>query len=130
LAIAFVQRDKRPQAKAMLLITLACAATFLVIKYFEYAHKFHDGLLPGKFFTNTEFTAPNAALFFSLYFVMTGLHGLHVVIGMITIGWIYWRLCKGDFNAHNYGAVEFTGLYWHIVDLIWIFLFPLLYLIS
>jgi len=91
LAIAFVQRDKRQLAKGMLLITLACATTFLVIKYFEYAHKFHDGLLPGKFFTNTEFHAPNAALFFSLYFVMTGLHGLHVLIGMGCIGWIYWR---------------------------------------
>ena len=130
LAIAFVQRDKKDLAKKMLWITLACAATFLVIKYFEYSHKIHDGLLPGKFFTNKTMQAPNAALFFSLYFVMTGLHGLHVVIGMACIGWILWRLSKGDFSSHNYGAVEFTGLYWHIVDLIWIFLFPLLYLIT
>jgi cytochrome c oxidase subunit III len=130
LAIAYVQRGKRDLAKWMLWLTLACAAMFLVIKYFEYSHKIHDGLLPGKFFTNTEFKAPNAALFFSLYFVMTGLHGIHVLIGMGAILWILKRLYSGDFNEHNYGAVEFTGLYWHIVDLIWIFLFPLLYLVT
>lgn len=130
LSIAYVQRGKRDLAKTMLLITLACAATFLVIKYFEYSHKIHDGLLPGKFFNNHELKSPNAALFFSLYFVMTGLHGIHVLIGMGAIIWILWRLNRGDFSEHNYGAVEFTGLYWHIVDLIWIFLFPLLYLIT
>jgi cytochrome c oxidase subunit III len=129
LAIAFIQRDQPGKTKAMLAITFLCACIFLVIKYFEYSHKFHDGLFPGKYFANTHFTAPNAALFFSLYFVMTGLHGLHVLIGMACIAWIYIRVNRGDFNSHKYGAVEFVGLYWHIVDLIWIFLFPLLYLV-
>jgi cytochrome c oxidase subunit 3 len=129
LSIAFIQRNERQKCKAMLIITFLCACTFLVIKYFEYSHKFHDGLLPGKFFTNHELKAPNAALFFSFYFVMTGLHGFHVLVGMACIAWIYWRVSRGEFNSHQYGAVEFVGLYWHIVDLIWIFLFPLLYLV-
>lgn len=130
LAIAFIQRDEVKKSKQMLLVTFLCACTFLVIKYFEYSHKIHLGILPGKFFTATGFESPNIALFFSLYFTMTGLHGLHVLIGMACIAWIYWRMNRGDFNARQFGAVEFVGLYWHIVDLIWIFLFPLLYLIS
>lgn len=131
LAIAFVQRDNTRMAKRMLEITFLCAFTFLVIKYFEYSHKIHDGLLPGKFFHNAEMTAKfyNSALFFSLYFMMTGLHGLHVLIGMGAILWIYRRIGKGMYNSRKFGAVEFVGLYWHIVDLIWIFLFPLLYLV-
>jgi cytochrome c oxidase subunit III len=131
LGIAYIQRDKPTQAKRMLWITLLCAATFLMIKYFEYSAKFHHHLLPGKFFANAELTEkfPNIAMFFSFYFVMTGIHGLHVLIGMGLILWIIHRINRGDFNSHQYGAVEFVGLYWHIVDLIWIFLFPLLYLV-
>ena len=72
----------------------------------------------------------NAHLFFGLYFLMTGLHGIHVVIGMIVILWLMWRLQRGDFTKRHYAAVECGGLYWHIVDVIWIFLFPLWYLIA
>lgn len=131
LAIAMVQRDRPNAAKRLLEVTFLCACMFLVIKYFEYSHKIHDGLLPGKFFHNQEVLAkaPNAALFFSLYFVMTGLHGLHVLIGMGAIAWVYLKINKGFYNSHKFGGVEFVGLYWHIVDLIWIFLFPLLYLV-
>lgn len=113
----------------MLAITFLCATTFLVIKFFEYKAKFEHGLLPGKFFHGEGFEATNAALFYSFYFVMTGIHGLHVLIGMALIAWIYVRMKRGDFNSHKFGPVEFVGLYWHIVDLIWIFLFPLLYLV-
>jgi cytochrome c oxidase subunit III len=129
LAIAYIQRDDQRKSKLMLLLTFAFACVFLVIKYFEYAEKIHHGILPGHFFTSTDFTAANAALFFSFYFVMTGLHGIHVLIGMGAIAWVYWRMNRGHFNSRKFGAVEFVGLYWHIVDLIWIFLFPLLYLV-
>ncbi len=129
LAINAIQRDKPELAKKMLAFTFLCACTFLCIKFFEYSHKFHEGLLPGKFYSNTELKAPNAALFFSFYFVMTGIHGIHVLIGMACIAWIYIRVNRGDFDSHHYNAVEFVGLYWHIVDLVWIFLFPLLYLV-
>lgn len=72
----------------------------------------------------------NAHLFFGLYFLMTGLHGIHVLIGMVVIGWLMWRLHRGDFTRQYYAPVECGGLYWHIVDVIWIFLFPLWYLIA
>lgn len=129
LAIAFIQRDDRQKSKLMLVITFLCACTFLVIKFFEYKEKFHHGLLPGNFFHGEGFKAANAPLFYSFYFVMTGLHGLHVLIGMGAIAWVYLRMSKGEFNSRQFAPVEFVGLYWHIVDLIWIFLFPLLYLV-
>lgn len=129
LAIAYIQRDQRGKSKAMLLITFACACVFLFIKYLEYSEKIHHGILPGDFFTNKEFKSPNVALFYSFYFVMTGLHGLHVLIGMGAIAWVFFRMNRGEFDSHKFAPVEFVGLYWHIVDLIWIFLFPLLYLV-
>ena len=72
----------------------------------------------------------NAHLFFGLYFLMTGLHGIHVLVGMVVLLWLMWRLKRGDFNKQYYAPVECGGLYWHIVDVIWIFLFPLWYLIA
>jgi len=77
-----------------------------------------------------EHRPANAHLFFGLYFLMTGLHGIHVIIGMIVLLWLMWRLQRGDFTKRYYSAVECGGLYWHIVDVIWIFLFPLWYLIA
>jgi len=71
----------------------------------------------------------NLHIFFGIYFVMTGLHGVHVIAGMILIGWLLRRAIRGDFGTRNYTAVDLGGLYWHLVDLVWIFLFPLLYLI-
>lgn len=130
LAIAFIQRNQQGKSKLMLAITFLCACVFLVIKYFEYSEKIHHGILPGHFFASTDFKSANVALFYSFYFVMTGIHGLHVLIGMGAIAWIFIRMQKGHFNARKFAAVEFVGLYWHIVDLIWIFLFPLLYLVT
>jgi len=101
-----------------------------VVKYFEYTHKFHDGLLPGGFFHNTELTTPKAPLFFSLYFLMTGLHGVHVLIGMGLIAWMVKRSLKNEFSPQFYTPVELVGFYWHFVDLVWIYLFPLLYLVG
>jgi cytochrome c oxidase subunit 3 len=71
----------------------------------------------------------NIHIFFGIYFVMTGLHGIHVLAGMIMLAWLLVRATRGDFGTRNYTAVDLGGLYWHLVDLIWIFLFPLLYLI-
>jgi cytochrome c oxidase subunit 3 len=72
----------------------------------------------------------NTQLFFSIYFLMTGLHGIHVLAGMAVIGWVLWRAQKGHFGPDYFNPVDFVGLYWHVVDLVWIFLFPLLYLIA
>ena len=113
-----------------LLLTLGFAAGFLVVKFFEYSHKFHDGLLPGRLFTYAGGGPPQQAMFFGFYFVMTGLHGFHVVVGMGLISWIMLRASRGEFSSAYYTPVDLVGLYWHLVDLIWIYLFPLLYLVS
>ena len=114
-----------------LILTLCCAGIFLVVKYFEYSHKIHDGLLPGKFFNYKEHPSPpNQHVFFSFYFMMTGLHGFHILGGMGSMIWLLIGAIKGKYNANYYTPVDLIGLYWHLVDLIWIYLFPLLYLIQ
>ncbi|MBI5542667.1 MAG: cytochrome c oxidase subunit 3 family protein, partial [Deltaproteobacteria bacterium] len=130
LGVRAAQRSKTRQTAAFLALTLAFAATFLVIKAFEYQHKLHEGLLPGAYFTAQGFTYPAAKIFFGLYFMMTGIHGLHVVIGMGLITWVLVRSLRGQFSSRYYSPVESVGLYWHLVDLIWIYLFPLLYLVG
>ncbi len=182
-----------------IVVTILCACTFMGIKYVEYNHKFHDGLLPGKRFAPTHvawetepfkakypeaakaaeqlvilglapktddndpkaaqrdfartlpdkakmplvhaglvnpasgdvtMAPPNrTATFFGIYFFMTGLHGLHVLIGIGVWIWLLIRATKGVFNENYFGPIDFAALYWHLVDLIWIYLFPLLYLI-
>jgi len=109
--------------------TFVFACAFLIVKYFEYTEKFHHGLLPAPWFS-AEGIFENTHLFYGIYFVLTGLHGLHVLIGMGLIAWILIRGARGEFYADYYTPVEMVGLYWHLVDLIWIFLFPLLYLIG
>jgi cytochrome c oxidase subunit 3 len=131
LAVTSTQRGQRDRAILFLVFTFLLACCFLVVKYFEYTHKFHDGLLPGGFFTNHELKEyTKAPLFFSLYFLMTGLHGIHVLIGMGLIAWMLKRTAQREFSPHFYTPVELVGFYWHFVDLIWIFLFPLLYLVG
>jgi cytochrome c oxidase subunit 3 len=88
------------------------------------------GLLPGYYMTNAELPSPDQAhIFFGIYFLMTGLHGIHVVIGMIVLIWLFYRTYNNEFNPQYYSPLEIGGLYWHLVDVIWIFLFPMLYLI-
>jgi cytochrome c oxidase subunit 3 len=130
LAVRAAQQTRRGLTVGLLAVTIALAFTFLVIKYFEYSHKFHDGLLPGRFFTAQGFEHAEAAIYFGLYFMMTGIHGVHVLIGIALITWVLLRARKGHFSSRYYAPVEGVGLYWHLVDLIWIYLFPLLYLIG
>jgi cytochrome c oxidase subunit 3 len=130
LAVRAAQRTKRSETVNMLFVTFLLAGCFLVVKYFEYTHKIHDGLLPGAMFSAQGFATQHAGVFFAIYFVMTGIHGLHVVIGMGLILWILIRAHRGDFSSRYYAPVEGVGLYWHLVDLIWIYLFPLLYLVG
>ena len=130
LSIRCAQTGNIGGVKLNLLLTLACAATFLVVKYFEYSHKIHEGLLPGYHFTVDAPNADQLHWFFGIYFMMTGLHGIHVVIGMIVLTWVLVRVMRGELGQHYYLPLELGGLYWHLVDLIWIFLFPLLYLVG
>jgi cytochrome c oxidase subunit III len=205
-----VRNAQLAQKKALMLnivITIACACTFMCVKYVEYAHKYHDGLLPGHNFQPKEQiwelksfrdrhpeaaeyaeklakldekkpapAAPGAEaakgeagkadklerpteeelepllaagligprsldpsahisrprmahVFFGIYFFMTGLHGFHVLIGIGIWIWMLVKAAKNEFGATYFGPIDFTALYWHLVDLIWIYLFPLLYLI-
>ena len=82
------------------------------------------------YYTFTGIEGTNPHIFFSVYFVMTGLHGIHVIAGIGVIAWLIVRTSKNHFSPEYYTPIEMTGLYWHLVDLIWIFLFPLLYLIG
>lgn len=130
LAIHAAQQNKKHWVVANLVITICCAATFLVVKYFEYSHKIHAGLLPGHYFTNGVLPQPDEVhIFFGVYFLMTGLHGIHVVLGMAVLLWLLYRTLRNEFGPQFYAPLELGGLYWHLVDVIWIFLFPLLYLI-
>ena len=113
-----------------LLLTMALGLTFLVIKGFEYAHKFHEHHVPGP---NFQFEGPHARqveIFLYLYFAMTGLHALHMVIGFGLLSVIAWMAYKRRFSPDWFAPVEMSGLYWHFVDIVWIFLFPLLYLVD
>ena len=131
LAIHAAQQNKTRFVVINLLLTIACAIAFLIVKYFEYSHKFHLGLLPGIYFTNAMLPSPDEVhIFFGIYFLMTGLHGIHVLIGVGLLTWLLLRVIKGDFSSQYYMPLELGGLYWHLVDVIWIFLFPLLYLIA
>jgi cytochrome c oxidase subunit 3 len=129
LAIHFVRVGLNRTALLMLGATILFALAFLVIKYFEYSHKFHEGTLPGRFYTYEGLRTEGAPMFFSVYFLATGLHGFHVVVGMCVLLWVAFHVARGRFSPRYYTPVELGGLYWHLVDLIWIFLYPLLYLI-
>lgn len=130
LAIRMMQVNNKGLTVLFLVLTLAFAFVFLVVKYLEYSHKIELGQLPGNLYTFTGVEGNNPHIFFSIYFMMTGLHGIHVLIGIIVIGWILKRTLKNEFSSEYYTPIEMTGLYWHLVDMIWIFLFPLLYLIG
>ncbi|MFC1555875.1 cytochrome c oxidase subunit 3 family protein [candidate division KSB1 bacterium] len=130
LAIRSMQLSRTKQTLLFLATTFILACVFLVVKYFEYSHKFHLGQLPGAYYTYTGIEGANPHIFFSIYFTMTGLHGFHVLAGMSVIAWMFVRTLRNEFSAEYYTPIEITGLYWHLVDLIWIFLFPLLYLIG
>jgi cytochrome c oxidase subunit 3 len=130
MAVHSAATNKQKALIRYLLVTLACAGIFLVVKAFEYHHKWEEGLLPGMFYSHKGDHVPNQFMFFSFYFMMTGLHGLHVIGGMVAITWTLLKARKGVFNSTYYTPVDLVGLYWHLVDLIWIYLFPLLYLVS
>jgi len=130
LAVSAAQRGEKDKIVKNLWITLLCAGGFLVVKTIEYTHKIREGMLPGNLYHYEELKIARAPTFFSVYFVMTGIHGLHVIIGMAVIYWLIRRAKRNEFGPTYFTPVEMTGLYWHFVDLVWIYLFPLLYLVS
>lgn len=131
MSIYFAQKNKMKKCQAMLVITLLCGFLFMFIKYLEYSHKMHIGIFPGKFFNyQGEGFVEGLPLYFSFYYLMTGLHASHVIIGMALIGWALYKAVRLQVGLNHYSPLEFVGLFWHLVDLIWIYLFPLLYLVE
>jgi len=130
LAVHAAATDERRGTMIFLVLTMILGAVFLGIKGVEYYQKFAEHHVPGPGF-HFEGQAPERAqLFFSLYFAMTGLHALHMIIGFGILCVILFMTWRGAFSARWHTPVEITGLYWHFVDIIWIFLFPLLYLVD
>jgi len=128
LSIIAIQRDQKTLSLFLQVITIVLALFFLVNKYFEWTAKFHHDIYPG----SEELLSKSSGeiLFFGLYYVMTGLHGIHVIVGMFLIAIMARMTRRGTITHDNYVRLENTGLYWHLVDIIWIFLFPLFYLIT
>jgi cytochrome c oxidase subunit 3 len=130
LSVHAAQVSRRGMLIVNLLLTLFLGLVFLGVKVIEYAAKFEHHLVPGPHFAFHGSEANNVQLFFSLYFAMTGLHALHMVVGAGLLMVLIARAAQGMFNKNYYTPVEMVGLYWHFVDLVWIFLFPLLYLLG
>jgi cytochrome c oxidase subunit 3 len=128
LAVGALTKGKNKRCIVMLILTVLCAMTFMVIKGFEWSAKFEHGIYPG----SPEFTdmARGQIIFYGLYFVMTGLHALHVLTGAVVMLIAAVFIHKGKIHQERIGFLENTGLFWHLIDLIWIYLFPLFYLVG
>lgn len=126
-SITAIQRKAQKQTIALLLFSIFCGFIFLVNKYFEWGAKIHHDIYPN---SETLISGePGLNIFFGLYYVITGLHGLHVIIGMILLTVSLVFVLQGKVNADRFSMLDNSGLYWHLVDLIWIFVFPLFYLV-
>ena len=131
MAVRAAQLGRRRTLVLFLVLTLIFGGVFLGVKAYEWNEKFEQHHVPGpSFHLGGVPQQGHAQLFFSLYFAMTGLHALHMVVGVGIISWLIWLAHKGRFTAEYNTPVDIAGLYWHFVDIIWIFLFPLLYLID
>lgn len=130
LAVHAAQKGRRNAIVLFLVLTMVFGGAFLVIKGLEYAHKFEEHHVPGYDFQYDGPLAGQVELFFGFYFTMTGIHALHMVIGIGLMIWLVVKALRNRFTPEYYTPVEMVGLYWHFVDLVWIFLFPLLYLIG
>lgn len=126
-SITAIQQGRKKTTIALLWFSLACGAIFLINKYFEWGAKFHHGIYPNsERLVNGE---PGVNIFFGLYYVITGLHGLHVIIGMTLLAISLVLVVRNKITASRFAMLDNSGLYWHLVDLIWIFVFPLFYLV-
>jgi cytochrome c oxidase subunit 3 len=130
LAVHAAQMGERRSLMLFLVLTMLLGTTFLGIKAFEYHTEFVEHHVPGPGFQFEAAQRAHAQLFFSLYFVMTGLHAIHMIIGLAIIGVMLWWAWRGTITKDYSNPIEVSGLYWHFVDIVWIFLFPLLYLIG
>jgi cytochrome c oxidase subunit 3 len=131
LAVYYSQKGQRRELIMFLLLTMVLGATFLGIKAYEYHQKYVDHLIPGfRFDWHGHGEPQHVEMFYFLYFAMTGVHALHMVVGLGIMTVITIMAWRGRFTPEYHAPVEISGLYWHFVDIVWIFLFPLLYLLG
>jgi cytochrome c oxidase subunit III len=140
LAVHAAQTNQRKALPLYLALTMILGTLFLGVKAFEYAHKFEHALVPGIHFApegadlalvqRFHAAIPNVQLFYCFYFFMTGMHALHMIIGLGLMAFYLFKSLRGAYSSAYYSPIEVGGLYWHFVDIVWIFLFPLLYLIG
>jgi len=128
MSITAIQKEQRRLSVFLIGLTIFLAILFMVNKYFEWGAKFEHGLYPGSELMESLSRGDN--LFFFLYFFMTGLHAIHIIVGVVLLAVVMAKVNSGSQNAGNHQLLENGGLYWHLVDLIWIFLFPLFYLVA
>jgi cytochrome c oxidase subunit 3 len=128
LSVHAIRGDHARRAGAFLAASIVLAIAFLVLKGTEYTEHFREGIFPGDQFRNTEMTRFGHKMFFTTYYISTGLHAIHVIIGIGVLGVLAVQCLLRRYSAASYVPVELGGLYWHLVDVIWIFLWPLLYL--
>lgn len=129
LAVQSAQLGKQKRLALMIALTMLFGATFLGVKYIEYSEKWHHHHVPGLNWQWEGEGGREVQILFCLYFGMTGMHAMHMVVGLGIMTWLLITALKGHYTADYYNPVEISGLYWHFVDIVWIFLFPLLYLI-
>ena len=130
LAVHAAQTGERRLLMMFLVLTMVLGTAFLGIKGFEYYTSFQEHHVPGPDFQFEAEYVQHAQIFFSLYFLMTGLHAVHMIIGLGIMAVMLWLSWRGTITAEYFNPIEISGLYWHFVDIVWIFLFPLLYLIG
>lgn len=134
MGVYFAQTNKKKALIIALILTMILGTVFLCIKAVEYHEHWEHGIVPGANFHMEGVTdgvmLRRVQMFFFLYFVMTGLHAFHMIIGLGLFTWMLIRAIRGEFDQNYYSPIEVTGLYWHFVDIVWIFLFPMLYLIG
>jgi len=130
LAVWAMRSDRPRLAFRGVVITASCGLGFLAIKGIEYADHIEHGLLPGAWFRSDELHGHGAVVFYTLYWFATGLHALHVTAGVAVLAWIAMRIRRGEIDAVNPIALELGAMYWHLVDIVWLFLWPLLYLVG
>jgi cytochrome c oxidase subunit 3 len=128
LSVWAVRQARSRLAVGLQLITISLGLAFLTIKMFEYAKHFHERALPGGYYHLSELPTFGANRFYTMYWVMTGLHALHVTGGLCVLGWLTWRTWTRHYTPEHYTGLEMGTMYWHLVDVVWIFLWPILYL--
>jgi cytochrome c oxidase subunit III len=132
MAVHSAQTGHRKKIVGFLILTIIMGLAFLGIKTIEYGHKFRDHLVPGPDFDLSHFdigtNSQQVQIFFSLYFAITGIHAVHMIVGIGILTYLAYQAWKGRYTSEYFAPVENSGLYWHFVDIAWIFIFPLLYL--